>query len=174
MLHKGGLVYYGGLIGGLAGCFGYIKIKKLPFFLIADGVVVSLALGQSIGRIGCFLNGCCYGLPSKYLGVCFPKLTLPSYHYGWPHFIFPIQLISSLCLIMLFVFLSYVFAKKKYDGQVFSYYFMGYGIIRFLTEFLRGDVPSIFLNLTQAQWISIASIIFGGLVLGFTKKKLNN
>ena len=71
MLWHGGLVWYGGFFGGLISASVYLKLKKKPFFKTADMVVPFVALGHAIGRIGCFLNGCCYGRVASW-GVYFP------------------------------------------------------------------------------------------------------
>ncbi len=76
MIQHGGLVYYGGLIGATLAGFIYIRWKQLPLWKVADVLAPSCALGNVFGRIGCFLNGCCYGRPTDLpWGVSFPPAT---------------------------------------------------------------------------------------------------
>ncbi len=175
MIQKGGLVFYGGFMGGLLVSTVYLKVKKIPFWPVADGLVVAIALGQSIGRIGCYFNGCCYGMPVKW-GICFPQNSLASYQYGWPHRLFPTQAISSLLLLILFIFLSWSFNRKRFNGEVFSLYLIGYSSVRFLSEFWRGDVVRFFWQFTEAQWISVLLFALGWIsyISLYHKKYLSN
>ena len=94
-LSKGGLVWYGGFIAGIAASYAYIKVNRLDFWLVMDLIVPYVALAQVFGRIGCFLNGCCYGsvLPSGCaLGVTFPDSFASRY---------PTQIYSSLLLLVI-------------------------------------------------------------------------
>lgn len=137
MLTHGGLVFYGGAISAFCAAFVYIKKAGLPFMDTFDLLVPFIALGHAVGRIGCFLNGCCYG-----------KLVS-----GWR---IPTQVLSSLLLLCLFVFLRICLDKRKFTGQVFYLYLIFYSAGRFLMEFLRGDNQAIFLNLTFSQLVSLA------------------
>ncbi|MGE3820916.1 MAG: prolipoprotein diacylglyceryl transferase, partial [Isosphaeraceae bacterium] len=75
---QGGIVYYGCLIGGLIGSTLYWYRQRFPFLAMADAVAPALALGSAVGRIGCWLNGCCYGRPcDPAWGVAFPQGSPP-------------------------------------------------------------------------------------------------
>ncbi len=72
-LWSGGLTMYGGVLGAMAAAWIYLRRRKAPFLAMADTVAPSLALGLGLTRVGCFLNGCCYGKPTTGpFGVHFP------------------------------------------------------------------------------------------------------
>jgi phosphatidylglycerol:prolipoprotein diacylglycerol transferase len=148
ILQHGGLSWFGGLIlGGLTG-IAYLKKKKLAVYKVLDIVSPFVALGQAIGRIGCLLNGCCFGKESS-SGLYFPvhKLVL-----------IPAQLYSSLILIFIFIILRFLQDRPHREGEIFFTYLLLYSVKRFFIEFLRADNEIILLNLTLFQIISI--IIF--------------
>jgi phosphatidylglycerol---prolipoprotein diacylglyceryl transferase len=163
MINRGGLVFYGGLI--FSGIFGaaYAKVRGISITDAADLLAPFIALGHSIGRIGCFLNGCCFGRPTdSVFGVQFPaSLTR----------VYPTQLFSSAGLFCLFLFLFFMQKKRKFKGQIVALYFIIYGAFRFSIEFLRGDLIPIFYNLTLTQIISIISILAGALFYLFKKNE---
>jgi len=140
MLPHGGLSWFGGLLSAII-CGGiYLKKKKLSIYKIFDLMVPFVALAQGIGRIGCLLNGCCFGRT-----------------------LVPIQIYSSLILIIIFVILRFLQDKPHKEGQIFFAYLMLYSLKRFFIEFWRLDNEIIFLGLTLFQLISI--LIFTFLVL---------
>lgn len=131
----GGAVFYGGLFGGMAVGTLYIKRKKLNKALYADVSAFSVPLFHAFGRIGCFLGGCCYGVPSSF-GCVMTKSSAPGAN-GIRRF--PVQLAESLFNFLLFAVIFYMFQKKKLRGRLFFVYLTSYAIGRFLFEFLRGD-----------------------------------
>lgn len=135
MFQRGGLSWFGGLISGVAFSIFYIKWKKLPVYRILDLVSPFVALAQGIGRIGCFLNGCCFG----------DELAL-----------IPIQLYSSLALIAIYVILRILQEKPHRPGEIFYAYLLLYSVKRFIVEFWRKDNPSIFHGLTLFHFLSLA------------------
>jgi len=167
-IRSGGLVYFGGFICATISCAIYIIKNKLPFWTFLDITAPSLALGHAFGRIGCFLNGCCYGHTTQ----CFLGFHYPQWHESYPVAVHPVQLYEVTLNLLLFGFLEYVFRHPKYQGQTAAFYFIGYGIIRFSLEFFRGDVPSLFLGLSQAQLIAITVFIIG-IALHFILTKRN-
>ncbi|PIQ81979.1 MAG: prolipoprotein diacylglyceryl transferase [Candidatus Omnitrophica bacterium CG11_big_fil_rev_8_21_14_0_20_64_10] len=145
-LDHGGLVFYGGLIGGALGVLWKIWRLKLPLGMTLDLLTPALALGHAFGRVGCFLNGCCYGKPTDGpWGMVF-------FHGDSPRH--PTQLYEMTALIVLFLFLSRLEGRPHRPGSVFWSYGLLYGAWRFGIEFLRGDNP-IWSGLTSFQWISI-------------------
>ncbi len=125
-----GLVWYGAFVGGLLAFMFYIWRKSLNFWEMADMFVPYLALGYALVRIGCFLNGCCYGLPTgTEYGVVFPAVDNLLRH--------PTQLYSSMLNFILFIYLLWLLPRRKFIGQVFLAYLMGYSIYRFIIEFFR-------------------------------------
>ncbi|MDD5448366.1 MAG: prolipoprotein diacylglyceryl transferase [Actinomycetota bacterium] len=128
----GGLVFYGGLLLGTAFALLVGKLRKMDFYYILDLAGLCVPLGLAIGRIGCFLNGCCYGKPTSLpWGVTFPpQLGL----IGARH---PTQIYELILDVVLFGFLWWKrddFARK---GTSFFVFLAGYGAIRFFMEFLR-------------------------------------
>lgn len=167
-VYKGGLVYYGGFIGAIIGGILFAYINKINFFKLADTVMPALSIGQSIGRIGCFLNGCCYGKTTDcFCGVVFPILLDKT-----PRI--PTQIISSFFNFLIFLILFIRFKKRKFNGELVSFYLVLYGIFRFIIEFFRDDPRGdIFFNfLSISQIISIVAI-FLGIILYFIKYNLH-
>ena len=150
MLSHGGMSWFGGLILGLASGVIYLRFKKEGIYKIFDLVVPFLALAQSLGRVGCFLNGCCFGKESIY-GIYFPAQGL---------ILIPTQLYSSFILLLIFVILRFLQGRLHKEGQVFYAYLCLYSIKRFFIEFLRADNKIILSNLTLFQIISIFIFAF--------------
>lgn len=138
MITHGGLVFYGGAISAFL--FGLIYVKKAGLSILntADLVVPYVALGHSIGRIGCLLNGCCFG---SLFGI-------------------PIQIYSSLALIFIFVLLRFGQDRPHKAGRILYSYFLLYSVKRFIIEFWRAEHTAIFLGITLFQIISIALFCF--------------
>jgi phosphatidylglycerol:prolipoprotein diacylglycerol transferase len=136
---NGGLVYYGGLIGATLACVWYIRVKKLRLWKVADVLAPSIALGYVFGRIGCLLNGCCYGRAcSLPWAIHFPAgnpLSPPTYP------VHPTQIYDSLLNLGLYAALAWLYSRKKFDGQVFAVYLAGYALLRSFVEMFRGDYP---------------------------------
>ena len=167
-IQHGGLVYYGGFIGATVAAVFYLRWKKLPMWKTGDVLAPSIALGSVFGRTGCLLNGCCYGRPTDLpWGLTF---TNPEAHElsGTPLNVplHPTEIYDALLNFGLYVFLAWLFRHKKFDGQVFATYLLGYAITRSITEAFRGDYSSLHyhLGLTPAQWLSVP-IFITGLVL---------
>jgi phosphatidylglycerol:prolipoprotein diacylglycerol transferase len=153
MLQHGGLAFQGGLFLAIAGGWLYLKKRKIDFFEIADLIMPYVALGQSLGRIGCFFNGCCYGRETlSFLGVKFPQI---------PVLVYPTQLFYSFSWLAVFIILNIIYDKRGFSGQVFSLYIIFYGAIRFLIDFLRGDLTYIWGGLTLTQIISLLFVFIG-------------
>ncbi len=152
-VQEGGLVFLGGLFFALLTVWTFALFKKTPLLKLLDVIAPGAVLGYSIGRIGCFLNGCCYGVATQsFLGVKFPQLY--ELHY-------PTQLFSSLVNLLIFFFLLFLWPRAKKDGVVFYTAFFMHLTYRFLIEFLR-DYPVRFMGiLTYSQILSIAFFVLG-------------
>ncbi len=163
MLSKGGLVWYGGFVLALIVSLAYLGINKLNFWLVGDLIAPFLALAQGFGRIGCFLNGCCYGIkvPAGSL------LTWASYD---PDHRFPSQIFSAGLLFLIFMILLAWQNRRRFAGEIFLGYCMLYSGKRFVVEFLRGDNPKILAGLTVSQLIS-AGLFAAALVLFALRKR---
>lgn len=151
MLHHGGLAIFGGILVAVIAILVFCRFNKLHFLKIVDLIVPFVALGHSIGRIGCFLNGCCYGMPSKF-GIYFPIHN---------EVLIPTQLISSLLLLILFVILRLKQSRPHQDGAIFVTYIILYSAIRFFVEFIRADSPRFLLGLTIFQYFCIVLFVLG-------------
>jgi phosphatidylglycerol:prolipoprotein diacylglycerol transferase len=165
MIQHGGLVYYGGLIGATIAGFIYIRWKKLPLWKTADVLAPSVALGNVFGRIGCLLNGCCYGRPTDLpWAIRFPADN-PLHPPTTP--VHPTEIYDALNNFILYLLLAWLFRRKKFDGQIFATYLIGYAIIRTVMEYFRGDYPldQIHFGLTPGELVSIP-IFIAGLALG--------
>ncbi len=160
---QGGLVWYGGLLGGLLTAWWYVRAKRLVWWRVADQVAPFLALGHAVGRIGCFLNGCCYGKPTDaWCGVVFP---------GDPHAVIPTQLFEALGLWALYLVLRRLQRPEvlRRPGRLSGVYCIGYAVLRFLIEYVRGDQTIAWAGLTLQQLISLG-VLFVGVIL-FTRRE---
>jgi len=133
MLWKGGLAWFGGFFAALAAAAVCSRMRGLHFWLVADLAAPYAALGQAFGRVGCYLNGCCYGIGAH-----------------------PLQLYSATLLFAIFVVLMMWQRRARFNGEVLLGYCLLYSFKRFFMEFLRGDNPKVLLGLTIFQLISIA------------------
>ena len=156
-----GFVFYGALIGGLAGVAIYAGRKKLPFFAFTDYFIPALVLGHAFGRIGCFFAGCCYGIECETpISIVFPAGgAAPA---GIP--LLPTQLLESAFLFILCVVLVLILKKKKPFATVTAWYLVLYGAWRFAIEFFRNDERGFVGLLSTSQFISIF-LILGGVAL---------
>ena len=156
-LYHGGLVFYGGLAAGLLAGAAYLRRARLPLWKSVDLMIPPLVLAHAIGRIGCFLNGCCYGKPSMLpWAVAFPAEGIPRH---------PTQLYESGALVLLFFFLKGLERRNPQPGSIALTYGFGYGAWRLLIEFLRGDNPIVAFGLTPFQWASIPLVFVCGWLL---------
>lgn len=144
-IREGGLVFYGGFILATLVLVWRAKVKKLSVPGLADVLAVSLPLAHGVGRIGCFLHGCCHG--RVYEGCCAVHYAIPDASY------FPIQLVESFANFVLAGVLFALFFRASFRGRLFPAYLMLYPLARFLIEFGRGDYESLPLGLTPAQWV---------------------
>jgi len=160
MVQNGGLVYLGGLLLAIALVYFYGRARHIPLLKLFDAATPGTALGYAIGRIGCFLNGCCFGLPTKMpWGVIFPKGSLAeAYCADVP--LHPTQLYSSLAMLLAFLVMVWVYRKKKFDGQIIFLGLIFYSLYRFIVEFFRFS-PIHWLHLTPSQWVVVPLFIFG-------------
>ncbi|HYV32675.1 MAG TPA: prolipoprotein diacylglyceryl transferase [Candidatus Binatia bacterium] len=162
MVQRGGLVFYGGLIGATAAGMIYVWKNNLPRWKFADALAPSIALGYVPGRIGCLMNGCCYGRETSLpWAIHFPK-DHETHGVG----VHPTQIYDSLLNLGLYAVLAWLHRRKQFDGQIFASYLVGYALTRSAVEAFRGDYPVRYLGgtLTPAQLVSPA-ILLAGLIL---------
>lgn len=169
MVQHGGLVYYGGLIGATVAGFIYLFWKRLPVWKVSDVLAPSIALGSVFGRIGCLLNGCCYGYACDLpWAIRFP----PDHEtHGLP--VHPTEIYDALLNLILYVLLAWWFRRRKFDGQIFAAYLMIYAIFRSISEHFRGDYPQdhIHFGLTSAQVVSVPMFIAGLILMVFLSRR---
>lgn len=161
---KGGFVFYGGLFGGIAGLWIYVRAYRLPMLDFTDIYALAVPFGHAIGRVGCFFAGCCYGVPYDGFGCVVYQDVVGQTPTGVP--LLPIQLIEAGCLLLLFAVNGLIFVKcPGKRGLATGIYLIGYSLIRFCLEFLRGDAErGMWLGLSTAQWMSLgilAVVVFG-------------
>lgn len=164
-----GYVVFGGLIGGTLTGFYYCKLKKKDFWKIFDIVAPLVALAQFFGRIGCFLAGCCYGLPSDgKFGVVFSD----SPYAPAGERLFPIQLVSAGLNLLNFLFLYFLWKKiGEKKGVTGAMYVITYSIGRFILEYFRGDLERGTVGtFSTSQFIAIFTLGIGLVLLAFRLK----
>jgi phosphatidylglycerol---prolipoprotein diacylglyceryl transferase len=169
---KGGVVFYGGIVGGTAAFFVYRHFKPFPLRPFLDVVAPSIAVGTLFGRLGCFLNGCCFGDTCQYpWAIAFPKYSPPwgqhvslglitrNAMYSLP--VHPTQLYSALDALVILLLLTAFYPLRRRDGEVMGLLMLTYPVTRFLIEYLRNDEPAYFAGMTPAQNISVL-LLFSG------------
>lgn len=149
----GGLSMFGGLVLAIVCGIAYVHIKKLGVWKIADVVAPSIMLGLGIARIGCFLNGCCFGNPSQSsLSVVFPYNSPAGYMFP-DTAVFPIQLVASFGGFFIFAMLLLLERFKRFDGFTFWLMLIFYSAARFTIDFFRYYEESmIFLRIGDASF----------------------
>jgi phosphatidylglycerol:prolipoprotein diacylglycerol transferase len=172
---EGGLVFYGGFLTGLIFGVVFIIVNKKNFLEICDLYAPAIFLGLSIGRLGCFSAGCCYGKETtSVLGIIFsdPNCIAP---VGIK--LLPTQLFESVYSLIIFVILHKFFVNGKFKQKLLFLGIIFYSLLRFGNEYLRGDYrgEKIF-GLFPSQFISMVLIILNFLVIiyiNFCAKRSN-
>jgi len=181
---RGGLVWYGGFIGGVSAFYLAIRRRKLPTAIMYDATAPALALAYAIGRVGCFLVGDDYGLPTNsWVGVVFPEGASPPSSAGYLRSmgadipasipdaqlmpVHPTQLYETGLALLMFVVLWKRGAKPHRQAQLFGLFTLLYAVERFLIEFVRAKGDRIVLGLSTSQLASIVLLAIGAwLVFG--------
>lgn len=149
---KGGLVFYGGFIGAVAFSAWYMRKHEMPFLQYADALGPTVAIGQALGRLGCFSAGCCWGgaCDAHYLFAArFPPESLAYQSQAANHLvaagapttipIHPTQLYEAFGCALIFLFLTYWRSRKRFHGELLALYLMLYAPLRATVETFRGD-----------------------------------
>jgi phosphatidylglycerol:prolipoprotein diacylglycerol transferase len=180
ILSRAGLVWYGGLMGGVLAYYLQIRSRKLPLAVMFDATAPALMVAIAIGRIGCFLVGDDYGVyTSGPLGVAFPLGTPPS-TAGYLRSIgdsipqsiadntvvhvHPTQLYETVIAIGLFAFLWQLGKGHLKPGQLFAAFMASYGVERFLLEIVRAKDDRFLLGLSTSQMLSIILVVAAAIV----------
>jgi phosphatidylglycerol:prolipoprotein diacylglycerol transferase len=160
-IDQGGLVFFGGFILAALSLGLYCRYKKLDFIKVLDMYAPAMAIAHACGRIGCFLNGCCYGIPAKgAFTFSYPAESEAALRYGKDATFFPIQLVEATGNIIIFLIILFLFRKYK-KGIPMSVYIILYALLRIANELLRGDNAKIFGLFTIAQLIGMVLLVIG-------------
>lgn len=161
-LYFGGMVFYGGLLGGLLFGVIYCKFRKLDVGDFSDCFAAAIPLFHCLGRLGCFFSGCCYGIESPF-GFTARNAVVESCN-GVSRF--PVQLLESGINIVIFAVLLLLFQKRIMSKKLIYLYLIIYGTSRFFLEFLRADTyRGIYFGLSTSQWISIVLVVLSVIIL---------
>ena len=151
MVNRGGLAWQGGFLGGILAGTVWCKRRGHALRSMLDLAAPYIALGQAVGRLGCFFNGCCYGKPWAH-GIFFPV------HDARLH---PTQLYEAAGLFLVFIVLKIYAAKPHSRGMVFVAYLWLAAIERFFVEFLRADHDTLWWGLSLFQYIALGVFVAG-------------
>ncbi|MBN1673849.1 MAG: prolipoprotein diacylglyceryl transferase [Kiritimatiellae bacterium] len=169
-IDQGGVVFYGGFLGGCLGAFIFSRIRHYRLWPVADFAITAIPLAHAFGRVGCFLNGCCYGSPyDGWLAVRYPDrwapepLRVAGQARSMP--VHPVQLYESAFNVLLWLALLHAYRRRRKDGSIFGLYLVAYPIWRFAIEFLRGDPRVRVLGLSVYQWGSMLLLLIGAVLL---------
>ena len=169
-----GFVVYGGVIGGAVAAYVYCRVKKVDFWQYFDLLLPGVALAQGFGRIGCLLAGCCYGMETD--GPLYIVFHSSSFAPNDAH-LFPTQIISSIGMFLIALFLHLYSKRAKHVGNVGAMYLILYSIGRFGIEFFRNDFRGEIGIFSTSQFISLFVVILGFAIfynhkLPFYKKRM--
>ncbi|HPB10370.1 MAG TPA: prolipoprotein diacylglyceryl transferase [Kiritimatiellia bacterium] len=182
---QGGLMFYGGLIAAALVLVVYTRVYRQHLFQVTDLVLAVVPLGHALGRIGCFMHGCCYGkITSSWIGVCFPRES-PAW---WEQVsavpplleraalkslpVIPTQLIEAAANALLFALLATLYPARHYArGFITGCYLIGYALLRFAIEYLRGDPRMAVGPFSISQTISIGLLGLGLFCLAYAKRR---
>lgn len=168
----GGMSLHGSLIGGILALAHLSRKHKIPFLVLADLASPIFAVAYAFGRIGCFLNGCCYGsacdLP---WGVRFQDERNPGFLTAPSH---PVQLYGTIASLLYFAFLIGWERRSRRNGMMFYAHVSFYGVYRGLVEFWRAGATSGYLvpslRLTETHLVSVAMIVAGVIGMAWAKR----
>lgn len=163
-IKDGGLAIYGGIIGGLITILIMCKFKKIKVLDVTDYIVPVLALAQSIGRWGNYINIEAYGYETNL------PIKMEIIENGVVKYVHPTFLYESICTFIIFIILSVLSKKRKYSGQITYIYIICYSFVRFITEGLRTD-SLMFFNCRISQILSLALFIVFSSILIYIKNK---
>lgn len=187
---QGGQTFFGGLAGGLVGLTVVVYLRRAKWWEIADLMAPVMALGHAIGRIGCFMRGCCYGkVTEMWCGIRFPDhidadsgMIVGSDVYldhlasgriessaQWSLPVHPTQLYSVAALLVISAVLWRLYDRRTFDGMIAVTYLILYGIWRFAIEFVRTEPRALF-GLTVWQWTSICMVAAGVIAYACLRK----
>jgi len=173
ILQSGG-VFYGGLLGALPVAWWYARKHALPPWRTADALAPAVVIGQAIGRMGCFMAGCCYGQPADVPWAVTFRDPYAQRTVGTPLDtpIHPTQIYEALACLLIFVVLMRLAPRKRFDGQIGLTYVFLYSIARFGIEFARGDsIRGQVFGLSTSQFIAVLVVLAVGFLYPYAAKR---
>jgi phosphatidylglycerol---prolipoprotein diacylglyceryl transferase len=187
LTNRGGLVWYGGFIGGVAAFYWQAKKRGLPLGKAFDAAAPTLAAAHAIGRLGCFLVGDDYGRPTdSWVGIAFPEGYPPTtagyFRSIGTHIpadipdtavlaVHPTQLYEMTLLLIMFAILWRLSGRLR-TWRLFAVYLAMYGVVRFFIEFVRAKTDLMVLGLTTSQVASILLLVLAGVIWARTRGPL--
>jgi len=166
-LWEGGLIFHGGLVGAVAVAFYYMRRHAIPWRPAFDALAIGMPVGQALGRVGCFMAGCCYGAPSSLPWAV--TFTNPESLCPIKEPLHPSQLYEALLLLGVFGILYWLRTRKRFQGQLMLTYFTLAGAVRFGTEFVRNPLdyrgPIIWANMPLTQVAALGITLVSGILL---------
>jgi len=169
---QGGLTQYGGMVGGVIAGVIFVRVKRLSFSQISDMCTPALALGVGIGRLGCFLKGCCFGLPAPAcpIAVSFRPDSLAGAVFGnLP--LLPTQLFASITALIMFVFTYRVLVWRGRPGALFWLFVFLHSPARFVISCMRYREPASVVmtigsfEMTLVRMLSLIFVVVSGFML---------
>ena len=168
LLGGGGFVFYGSFLLAIPTMWWFFRKQRLPPHKMLDIMAVTTCLVHMLGRVGCFLAGCCYGKPTgSALGVIFTDPACYAEPLGTP--LFPTQLMEAIYIFFVMLLLLAMKKRRRFYGQLFLTYLILYAAGRFALEFFRGDTDRGFLvgtDLSNSQFIAVCVLVVVGVVYG--------
>jgi phosphatidylglycerol:prolipoprotein diacylglycerol transferase len=167
-----GLTIWGAVLGAALGIWIYSRFSKISFGHLADVIAPAIILAQAIGRVGCTLNGCCYGVPTDLpWGIVYTDLNSHGFEASQKALsigmgLHPTQVYELIYNLIVFGILLMLRKRFRPDGSLFLIYLVFYAAWRFGIDFIRDGNPLLF-GLHEAQLISIVVLIFAGVQLAW-------
>ena len=187
LFDRAGLVWYGGMIGGTIACSWLIWRKGVDYLTAADATAPALAIGYSLGRIGCFLVGDDYGRPTdSWIGIAFPKGSPPTTAESLRQFgvhvdpsippdqvlrVYPTQIFESVAAFIIFLIVLRMSRGAHPKGRVLGAVLLLMGIERFLVEIVRAKDDRFLGPFTIAQLISFLAVVIGVILFRLSRAK---
>jgi phosphatidylglycerol---prolipoprotein diacylglyceryl transferase len=167
LFSRGGLSWFGGLVGGIGAGLAVMRWRRLPVIAVLSAATPALAIGHAIGRIGCFLVGDDYGRPSSLpWAVAFPQGLPPTAAR-----VHPTQLYEAALLVPIAWLLFRLRRERADDRFVLGCYLIVTSVLRFLIEFIRVN-ERVALNLTVAQWACLGLVMVGAWLAATARPRL--
>ena len=165
-----GFSFFGIVLAGIPITWWFARKKKINYWALVDILSISVMIGYSIGRIGCFLNGCCYGLPAN------PDLAsfiLSMQFKALDYYRYPSQLFVSFGALISFFILRWVDRIKKFYGATFATFLLMYSLVTIVSDFYRDMTRFPPFHLTLSQYLSLILIpVAIGLYIVFSHTQL--